>query len=64
MFFKKARKKIMSFIPWKPIFIILVVVLVFFILSLISKSYEKSKDSDDWNVGNTKASLGIFVSDQ
>ena len=63
MFFKKARKKIMSFIPWKPIFIILVVVLVFFVLSLIMKSYEKNKNADDWNVGNTESSLGTFLRD-
>ena len=64
MFFKKARKKIMSFIPWKPIFIILIIVLVFFVLSLIMKSYDKNKNAEDWNVGNTKSSLGTFLSDR
>ena len=54
----------MSFIPWKPIFIILIIVLVFFVLSLIMKSYDKNKNAEDWNVGNTEATLGTFVSDQ
>jgi len=64
LFFKKARKKLMSFIPWKPIFIILVIVLIFFLLSFVMKSYEKNKNGDNWDIENTKASLGTFLSDR